>query len=264
MTDAPAPDAPAPDAGARAPALSALVVAKDEAARITAVVAAVRPLVAEVVVVDTGSSDETAALAGAAGARVLHSRWLGYGPTKNWGAEQCAHDWIWSLDADEVPDAALGTCIRTLRPAAATVYGMRRVTNYRGRWIEHGAWGRDVVWRVYDRRAVRWDERPVHENLIWEGRRERLAGRLLHDSYPTLAAFDAKREPYLRLSVEALRAAGKEATWTKRHLAPAWRWVRGYVLQAGFLDGRAGWEIAAADYRMVREKYRRLRARRRA
>ena len=249
---------PTPTAGAPAAEISALIVARDEAARISAVVAAVRPLVSEVVVVDTGSRDETAVLAKAAGARVLHSAWLGYGPTKNWGAEQCAHDWIWSLDADEVPDETLGTYVKTLHPAADTVYGMRRVTNYCGHWVKHGAWGRDIVWRVYDRRAVRWDERAVHENLIWGGRRERLGGRLLHDSYPTRAAFAAKQEPYLRLSVEALRAAGKEATWTKRHLAPAWRWVRGYVLQAGFLDGRAGWEIASADFRMVREKYRRL------
>ena len=241
--------------------ISALFVVRDEAANIGRAVAAVRPLVGEVVVVDTGSADATRVLAKAAGARVLESGWHGYGPTKNLGAGACLHDWVLSLDADEVPDGELAAALADFAPEAGKVYGVRRVTNYGGRWIEHGAWGRDVVWRLYDRRVVRWDERVVHENLIVSSglERARLPGRLLHFSYPTRAAFAAKQEHYLRLSVEALRQNRQDAGWIRRHVSPYWRGFRDYVLLGGWRDGRAGWEIARADVWMVREKYRRTR-----
>ena len=246
--------APAP------PPISALFVVRDEAAVIVRAVAAVRALVDEVVVVDTGSVDATPVLAKAAGARVLKSAWKGYGPTKNIGAEACLHDWVLSLDADEVPDAALAAALTGFAPEAGHVYGFRRVTNYCGQWIEHGAWGRDTVWRLYDRRSVRWDERVVHEKLVVPegGCRVGLPGRLLHYSYPTHGAFVDKQAHYLALSVEALRQNRQPVGWGKRHLSPYWRLFRDYVLLGGWRDGRAGWTIARADMWMVGEKYRRV------
>ena len=245
-----------------AAAISALLVVRDEAANIERAVRGVRELVAEVVVVDTGSTDATAVLAKAEGARVLHSPWLGYGPTKNWGAGQCHHDWVLSLDADEVPDAKLSRVLEKFEVASGMIYGVRRVTNYCGHWVRYGAWRRDTVWRLYDRREAQWDERVVHERLVGQDgtRRQQLPGTLLHYSYPTRQAYLDKRERYLRLSVEALAAEGRTATWTKRHLSPLWRGVRTYLLMGGWRDGRAGWEIAQQDVAMVREKYRRLAA----
>ena len=135
---------------------------------------------------------------------------------------------------------------------------MRRVTNYCGHWVEHGAWGRDIVWRVYHRGHARWDERAVHEKLVAaHGERRVVEGRLLHYSYPTRERFAAKQGQYLELSVRAMREEGRRVTWTKRHLAPLWRGFRDYVLKSGWRDGRAGYEIAREDVRMVREKYRR-------
>ncbi len=247
--------------------ISALIVARDEAHQIAKVVDALRGQVAEIVVVDTGSRDATAQVAAAAGARVLHIEWLGYGPTKNWAAQQVQHDWILSLDADEVPDQALLDAIRACSLTHGKVYGMRRITNFCGHWVEHGAWQRDIVWRLYHRAEARWDERPVHESLVPPSdtnialARDVLAGRLMHDSYPDLASHDRKREPYLALSVESLYAAGEHSTFVKRAVAPLWRAFRGYVLQGGWRDGWAGREIARRDFAMVREKYRRLDAR---
>ena len=247
-----------------------LIVARDEAGTISRCVAGVRAIAAEVLVVDTGSSDDTAALAEAAGARVLHRAWAGYGPTKNWAATQASFPWIVSLDADEVPDAELARELAALELAERErVYGVRRTTWYVDRWVRHGSWRDDVVWRVYHREWAAWGERAVHERLVAREpgaplARSVLAGELLHYSYPRRGDLARKHEAYIRLGVEALLAEGRRSTWTKRRLAPAWRFVRNYVFKGGWRDGRAGWEIATADYRMVRAKYRLLRQRRRS
>ena len=239
-------------------------MARDEAANVTRCVEGARALVAEVLVVDTGSRDDTAALARAAGARVLEVDWRGYGPTKNWGAERAEHDWIVSLDADEVPDTALADALRSLDLAEPReVFGLRRVTQFRGHWVRHGNWGGDVVWRVYHRGRAGWDARPVHERLVGLGgdeqlRRTVLPGELLHYSYPDAASLARKHALYVRLGAESLLAEGRRPSWVKRHVAPAWRAFRGYVLRGGWRDGWAGRQVALADYRMVRDKYRAL------
>ena len=242
--------------------VSALIIARDEAARIGLCVAAVAAWADEVLVVDSGSTDDTVARARAAGARVIETHWRGYGAQKNWAARQARHDWIVSIDADEWPDARLLAAIDERRAGVdldpGVVYGMRRVTRFCGTWVRHGAWGRDIVWRLYRRDRAHWDERPVHENVVGVAHGEVLAGELLHDSYPDLASHDRKMEPYLALSVESLYAAGQRGGLLKREVAPLWRAFRGYVLQGGWRDGWAGREIARRDYRMVREKYRRL------
>ena len=245
------------------PQFSTLIIVRDARDTIGRVVAAAQRVSAEVVVIDSGSADGTQAIAEGAGARVVAQAWLGYGPQKNYGATLCRHDWVLSLDADEVPDATMQEALRAFAKtdvAPTQVHGLLRVTDYCGRWVRHGAWRDDVVWRLYHRDHARWDDRPVHESLLTApgAQRSVLPGELLHYSYPDAESYARKQEPYLQLSVDALVADGKRATWTKRHLAPAWRFVRGYVLQRGFLDGSAGWAIARADYRMVREKYRRL------
>ena len=245
------------------PAISTLIIARNAASTIVEVVQAALSVSDEVVVVDSGSNDGTDALAQQAGARLVRQEWLGYGPQKNFGATCLQHEWVLSLDADEVLSAELATSIAAFaktRPTPTHVWGMLRITDYCGQWVRHGAWSKDHVWRLYHRSHARWNEREVHEKLMIAegGERHLLAGELLHHSYPDKTSFERKREPYLQLSVRALAAAGERATWAKLHLAPAWRWIRGYVLRRGFLDGRAGWEIAAADFRMVKEKYRRL------
>lgn len=256
------------------PAITVTVIARDEAANIGRCVGSVRAWAQEVIVVDSGSRDATRDIARAGGATVIEEAWRGYGAQKNLAAERAAHDWILSLDADEEPTPEL---LRAVDAAAAgdggvgrldpaRVYGFRRVTQFCGQWIRHGAWGRDRVWRLYHRARYRWDERPVHESLAPAAPRadvpapRLLDGELLHYSYPDVASFERKREPYLALSVEALRERGARPSALHRRAAPAWRAFRGYVLQGGWRDGAAGRYLAASDYRMVREKYARLEA----
>ncbi len=253
--------------------LSAVIIARNEAANIERAIRSVHGVVTEVVVVDSGSTDGTQALAKDLGARVLETEWKGYGPTKNWGAAQATNPWILSLDADEELSEHLRTTIGRLSLdklvvssaapfAPRQVYGFRRLTKFCGKWIHNGAWSRDVVWRIYHRDHTQWSTRAVHETLeIGEETQELLlAGELKHYSFPSLSHYQKKHDSYAQLGAEALFEQGKRATSEKKYLAPLWRAFKGYVLQGGWRDGAAGWQIAKLDYQHVKDKYRRLSA----
>ena len=250
MSDAP----PHPD-------LTAVIVARDEVDAIAATVRAAAACCARVLVVDTGSVDDTVTVAAAAGATVRRLAWRGYGATKNAAAALAPTPWVFSLDADERPDERLAREVRGLRLGglpAGTVLGMRRITAVGGRYVRHGEWGRDRVWRIYRRDRVRWDEAHVHELLAGYTGRGLLAGELLHDSFADAAELAVKQRAYARLGAEALAEAGARATWTRRHLAPEWRRWRSLVLWGGWRDGRLGWEVACSLRDGVHEKYRLL------
>ena len=253
--------------------LSAVIIAKNEADNIERVISSLHGVVSEVIVVDSGSTDGTQALSKALGARVIETKWQGYGQTKNWGAAQATNPWILSLDADEELSDHLKRTIGRLdldklngavaeRTTPSQVYGFKRLTQFCGNWIHHGAWSRDVVWRIYHRDHTRWSERPVHETLEIPPRSQalQLAGELKHYSFPSLSHYLKKHDSYAQLGAEALLEQGKKATWEKRFLAPVWRALKGYVLQGGWRDGAAGWQIAKLDYEHVKDKYRRLKA----
>ena len=243
--------------------LSAVIIARNEAANIERVIQSVLGVVTEVVVVDSGSTDGTQQLAKALGARVLETEWKGYGATKNWGAAQANNPWILSLDADEELTEHLRTTIGRLsldELSPKPVYKFKRTTQFCGKWIHHGAWSRDMVWRLYHREVASWNTRPVHETLTYKEDAPifELAGELNHYSFESLAHYHQKHDHYAQLGAEALLAQGKKATWIKRNLAPFWRGFKGYIIQGVWRDGAAGWQIAVLDYQHVKDKYQRL------
>ena len=127
----------------------------------------------EILVVDSGSTDDTVAIAGRKGVRVMSRTWPGYVDQKNHAASLASHDWILSLDADERISPALATEIQTLMRATpeANGYRMPRVTFHLGRWIRTTDFYPDYQTRLYDRRAARWQGRLVHESVQVDGRR---------------------------------------------------------------------------------------------
>ena len=125
----------------------------------------------EIIVVDSGSTDGTPALARHHGARVIVRNWPGYSPQKNFAAAEAAHDWILSLDADERVTPELAAEIRQTLSSEPGVAGFRmpRVTWHLGRWIRTTDWYPDFQLRLYDRRRARWAERRVHESVTAHG-----------------------------------------------------------------------------------------------
>jgi glycosyltransferase involved in cell wall biosynthesis len=213
----------------------------------------------EIVVVDSGSTDDTAERARARGARVLERPFDGFRSQKAFAVAQATHDWVLCLDADERVDAALRQSIETARAAGfAQVSGYRfaRLSEYFGRFLKHGNAYPDRVLRLFDRRQGGWrGKREIHEAVSVDGAKGLLAGNLEHHPYRSLSEQLAKQERYAQMMAEHLFATGKRATLRHIVLNPAWRFIRGYILRAGFLDGWRGLVYALVRIDYVRKKF---------
>ncbi|OSM04934.1 putative glycosyl transferase family protein [Magnetofaba australis IT-1] len=198
----------------------------------------------EVVVVDSGSTDETLAIAGQfTNVRIVHQQWLGYGPQKQFAVKQATHDWVLCLDADERVSHPLKQEIEQLlaTPERANhAYEFPRCNRFMGRWLRHGEGYPDPNLRLYDRRHGRWSSDPVHEHVIADGPVGRLRGDLLHLSEQGLEDYLAKQNRYTTIQAQRLAAQGKNIRAHKLWLSPGLRFLKFFFLRAGFLDGVPG------------------------
>ena len=220
--------------------LSAVIITKNAATQIGACLASLA-FADEVLVVDSGSTDGTAEIARAAGARVMQAEWLGFGRQKQFAVTHAAHDWVLCVDADErVSDTLRASIVSALMSPRATAYAMARCNRFMGHWLRHGEGYPDWSLRLFDRRHARWSDDPVHEKVLANARPARLSGDLLHDSAETLDRYLDKQNRYTTLQAEAMRAAGKHASLVRLVLSPLARFIKFYVIRLGFLDGQAG------------------------
>lgn len=237
--------------------ISAIVITKDAAEHIGRCVEALAKVCADIVVIDTDSLDDTVTLAQQAGARVLNSEWLGFGATKNLGADQARFDWILSIDADEVLSEELVESIENQQLDIESVYQLDRISSLCGKWIRHSGWYPDWIPRLYNRKDVKWNDAPVHEHLIIPSHfhQVRLRGKLYHYSYTSYEQFDDKLDRYARLSAQSMIKKNQKYSPMIAQLAPAFRYFRTLVLKLGFLDGREGFWLSSKNAQLVRKKY---------
>jgi len=217
----------------------------------------------EIVVLDSGSTDGTRKIARQFGARVEHQDWLGYVGQKNKVLSLARHPWAFSLDADEELSPELRDEIRLLRriePAGdRSGFSLPRCVFYDGKWIRHGDWYPDRLVRLFRRARAKFAGGKVHERLEVDGRIVALHGELHHYSYKDAADHWARCQHYARLWAETQHEAGQRTNAMAPYLHAASRWLRGYVLRRGFVDGKQGWRIAGFCAREVFLKYRLLR-----
>ncbi|MBI3370378.1 MAG: glycosyltransferase family 2 protein [Betaproteobacteria bacterium] len=223
----------------RAP-LSAVLITRNAASQIEPCLESLK-FADEVLVVDSASSDETRAIAERHGARVIDKEWLGFGRQKQFAADQAAHDWVLSVDADERVSEKLAASIRAaLENPAAPVHRMARCNRFLGRWLRHGEGYPDWSVRLFDRRAARWSDDAVHEKLLFGVTPVTLEGDLLHESAEDLAQYLAKQNRYTSLAARQLHERGAQASALQMLASPLVRFVKFYLLRLGFLDGVPG------------------------
>lgn len=208
--------------------------------------------------VDSGSTDETCAIAAAAGARVLQRPFDGFRSQKQFAVDQATHDWVLCLDADERVSPQLKASIFAARDAGfgdAAGYRFARLSEYFGKFLRRGNAYPDRVLRLFDRRRGGWrGDREIHEAASVDGAVRTLPGDLIHFPYRSLMQQLSKTERYARMMAEYEFSRGKRASLGKLIVSPAWRFWRGYVLRLGFLDGWHGLVYAYVRANYVRQK----------
>lgn len=214
----------------------------------------------EIVVVDCGSTDATVEICRRYTDRVFTRPWTGYVDQKNHAMERAAHDWIFSLDADERVDPALAQEIKTLRQSGFGHPGYRipRVAFFLGRWIRHGDWYPDFQLRLFDRRCGRWQGGRVHESVRVDGNPGRLNGEIRHYTYRSLSDYLRRLETYSTLASQDSFGRGKKASIFKVLANPPAAFVKAYLLKRGFLDGAPGVIVAVMGAVSVFFKYAKL------
>ena len=205
----------------------------------------------EILVVDSESTDDTREIAARRGARVIRNAWPGFSAQKQFATDAAAHDWIFSVDADERVSPELRASIMALRDrdesSLADGYRVARRAFYMGRWIRGGGWYPDRQLRLFKRTRGRWPERLIHESVAMdEGARvETLAGDLLHytirDSVQHQQMIQTRYAP---LGAQQMLRDGRRTSSLQIKLAGPAAFLRSFILKGGFRDGRAGLTIA--------------------
>ena len=248
--------------------LSGVVIAKNEAGRIGRCVASLASVCSEVWVLDSGSTDATAAEAEAAGARVRQQQWLGFSAQKNAAVALATQPWVLLLDADEWLGDGAEAALRALFAERAVeradvweadVWEMERRTHFLGTELNHGGWGREGVERLF-RNDLRYLPAEVHERLDLRGRRvAHLRARIEHDTARSLDDYRAKLARYAALWAQQKHAEGRRASALAAPLHATGYWLKNYLLRGGFLDGAMARVYHACHARYVFDKYRALR-----
>jgi glycosyltransferase involved in cell wall biosynthesis len=237
------------------------VIARDDAHRIERCLASLAWTDETLVVIDERSRDATEELARRAGARVLRHAYPGNVEQKNFALGQVKHDWVVALDADEALSPALAARLRERLagdPDEIDGIELNRVTKHLGRWIRHGDFHPDWQLRVFRRSRGRWHGSNPHGRVRVVGRVEKMPGDLEHESYFDLADQVARVQEYSRVEALELHRRGRRAGFSDLCLRPPARFLRAYLLKAGFLDGVPGFLIAAVTAFHVLLKYAKL------
>ena len=228
--------------------LTVLIPCKNERLNIRACILSARAAADEILVADSGSTDETLEIARAArGCRIIEREWVGYADFKNWAIPQARHEWVLILDADERVTSELAAEIRELLlnpPVGIDAYRIRRRTFFLGREIRHSGWRHETITRLIRRDVCRYRNVRVHEEIdIDPSRVGELRQALLHYSFPSYADLVEKQLRYSRLAAQDAFERGKRASWLKLLTIFPLRFLQSYVLRLGFLDGLAGIQI---------------------
>lgn len=226
--------------------ISVVLITLNAERHLERVLASVSGFASEIVILDSGSTDGTAAIARRFDARVVVRPFAGYGPQKRAAVALANHEWVLSLDGDEVLDPQAQDFLRTFTPTDTTACWRIRRRNHVGpREIRHGHWSPDWCLRLFNRSRHNFSEALVHEAVHPTGPVHTLPGSLLHFGYTDL--IDVFRMPYHRLKADAARAKDRRPGSLNLLGRAAWTFFNSYVLRNGWRDGQAGVVVAMSS-----------------
>ncbi len=226
--------------------ISAVVITLNEEHNIANCIKSLKQVANEIIIVDSGSIDDTVNISEKLGATVYIKNWEGYGKTKNFGHSKATFNYILSLDADEVLSTQLkNSIVRIKDEGLSGAYSFNRLTNYCGSWIKHCGWYPDTKVRLFNKKEAFWNEAEVHEELVLKTKVpiKNIDGDILHYSFNSVKTHKEKVKKYALLSARKMKEKNKLTLVAKTLTNPIIRFIRTYVFQLGFMDGINGLKI---------------------
>ena len=230
--------------------ISAVIIAFNEEKQIAGAIKSVA-FADEILVVDSESDDQTTEIAKSFGAKVIIQKWQGFSKQKQFAVDKAAHDWIFSLDADERVSDDLKAEILQLKnkPKNRTADGYKipRLSFYMNRPIRHCGWYPDWQLRFFDRRKGKWKDVLIHESVQMEknARIEKLKSDILHFTVENVQHHHKMiGTRYAPLAAQQMFESGKQTSKLKIVTAGFTTFFQTYILKGGFLDGLAGFTIS--------------------
>ena len=236
--------------------ISVAVITFNEESNIERCLKSVIMLADEIIVVDSLSFDNTVAIAQANTAKVISQKFLGYIEQKNFAIDQCANEWVLSLDADECLSDDLQKEILQLKNNNSKPDGfiMPRLSRYCGQWIKHGAWYPDKKVRLFNRKVAKWGGINPHDKIFFTKEQPiiiQLKGDILHYTINTKEEHQKQAKRFAEITAKELFHQNKKTNLLKIYIKPIVRFLRDYFFKAGLLDGKAGLQIAVISAQHV-------------
>ncbi|MDB9882257.1 glycosyltransferase family 2 protein [Bacteroidia bacterium] len=221
--------------------ISAVIITLNEEDYIEECIQSLMPVVDEVVVVDSYSTDKTKEICKNLGVEWYEHKWMGYADTKNWANYQASNDWVLAIDADEVLTPLLASSIQEAKIVGLSeskVYSFNRLNNYCGVWLKYAGWYPDVKVRLFVKNNAKW-EGSVHEKLVFNRSVSQfnLKGDLLHYSIKDKEDHIARVKKYCKLE-------NPYPNKLLAFLAATNTFIRSYILKRGFMAGRIGYQVS--------------------
>jgi len=191
----------------------------------------------EIVVVDSGSDDDTLKICKELGCNVIKKEWMGFGKQKQFAVDNCKNKWVFVLDSDEVITKELqDEILNTLQNSLYNGYKIARLNHFFGKPVYHGGLYPDYTIRLFKKDFGNFSDDKVHEKVIIKGNTGVLKNHMIHYAYDSIEEFVSKQNRYSSLNAKQNRL--------KAIINPYWTFVKIFFIKKGFLDGWRGFVIA--------------------
>lgn len=227
--------------------LSVVIITYNEEKSIEKCLASVAGVADDILVVDSGSTDKTEEICKAFGAQFIHNAFITHAQQKNFAISKAQQDWILLLDADEQIEPSLKNKIKVVisHPLLFDAYRINRQNFFMDKKIGYSGWQNDNVIRLFRKDVCHYDQKLVHEELITEGKVGVLEEKIIHHTYKGLSQYLLKLDYYTTLSAYDQLNSTRKISLYHLALKPFFRFLKHYLFNLGFLDGKVGFIIAS-------------------
>lgn len=234
--------------------ITVIIIAENEAKNLPRLLKSCRYF-DSIVVIDSGSTDETQSISESFGCKWIHQPWLGFGLQKQFATQQSTTPWILSLDADEMLTEDLINEIMELPLTDPTVaYAIKRQSYFLDRLVKYSGWQNDYVVRLFNKSECRFDTAIVHEAVQGFKKIRKLQNPMLHFPYPDVETVKRKIVLYSELGALRRSKAGKRNSIFKGLLKSFYAFFRTFIIKGGVIDGRTGLKIAFMNAQITYKK----------